>query len=173
VLENQDRFWDRDHARLCTADRSGNSRRHIQNGGASDFIGSSKRVLRKSAGCRAVGRRTRPHVIPSVEKYATSDRIDAAVRLLLLLLTGPAAEALLLSGAFEPVANRLTAGVEHLHDRYLFIRDSRRPSGDYSKSPREQSQPTLASAPLCRLSAPVQWADSISPSKNNSYGGRS
>jgi hypothetical protein len=109
--------------------------------------------------------------MPCVEKYATPERIDAAVRLFLLLLAGPGAEALLLSGAFQPVANSLAAGLEHLHDRYRSIRDSRRRSGVYIKRVRKQST-LAASAPPLRLSAPVQWAGSISQSKNNSYGGR-
>lgn len=185
MLENQDRFWDRTRAQESTADRSGNSHHYTRNGGANDLIGSSKRTVRESVGCPAAGRRTRTTVTQSGENCFSPDRIDSAVRNVLLLLVGPGAEALFLSGAFEPIASSLAAALRHLvqhchpvqnfNERYLHRRifKSRHRNEACSSGASKQCQPTLA-APAAVRTSPVSrhCAIAIPQPKNTSYGGR-
>lgn len=184
MLENKDRFWDTNRARVCTADRSGNSHTCTQDGGTNDLIGSSKRTVKESVGCPAAGRRTRTTVTQSAAKRLIPDRIDSAVRNFLLLLAGPGAETLLLSGAFEPIASSLAAALQqllrHFNDQHFNDRciqpcmGKPRPGIEASsRAASKQYELTLAAPAAIRIfPASQQCAIAIPQFKNNSYGGR-
>jgi hypothetical protein len=160
MFKSEDLFCDRDRVRLGSVDKLGNSHGCMSSGDVNQSIGSSNRSVKEPAACA----RPRSTVTRS-SRCTISERIDPVARTILLLIAGPGCEALLVSGAFEPVANRLAAALESLHTWYRAtslprpIRPATAASGlnPASKAGRNRS-PRLAGSgrsPLTRLLPPA------------------
>jgi hypothetical protein len=171
VLPNKDRFCDKDRVRTGQVDRLGNSHRCILGRGGNESIGKIKGSVRQTTG-NPPTRST----MTECTKWAIAERVESLTRTALILISGPGWEAMILSGALDPIANSLTAATLRLGEMCALILSLRlnapsSPAGKITHRSVRNVRLTLAPSASSRLSFKGPITVPFSQSQNNSKAG--